>query len=69
MGSCQQRRLAHPFPLQHFVDALRMDETPVEYLLSRYPESGGWWCSSAACCWAVAAAAAVLFCRGRGMLT
>lgn len=25
---------------QHFVDALRMDETPVEYLLSRFPESG-----------------------------
>jgi hypothetical protein len=25
---------------QHFVDALRMDETPVDYLLSRYPESG-----------------------------
>jgi ATPase subunit of ABC transporter with duplicated ATPase domains len=27
---------------QHFVDALRMDETPVDYLLSRYPESGAW---------------------------
>lgn len=25
---------------QHFVDALKMDETPVDYLLSRYPESG-----------------------------
>ena len=23
---------------QHFVDALQMDETPVEYLLHRYPE-------------------------------
>ena len=27
---------------QHFVDALKMDETPVDYLLSRFPESGGW---------------------------
>lgn len=26
---------------QHFVDALKMDETPVDYLLSRFPESGG----------------------------
>ena len=29
---------------QHFVDALRMDETPVDYLLSRYPESGACVC-------------------------
>ena len=25
---------------QHFVDALKMDETPVDYLLTRFPESG-----------------------------
>ena len=27
---------------QHFVDALKMDETPVDYLLTRFPESGAW---------------------------
>lgn len=25
---------------QHFVDALQMDETPVEYLLNKYPKVG-----------------------------
>lgn len=29
---------------QHFVDALSFDETPVEYLLNRFPEAGAnWW--------------------------
>jgi ATP-binding cassette subfamily F protein 1 len=32
--------LVHPAASQHFVDALSMDENPVEYLLNKYPTAG-----------------------------
>ena len=40
--TCGEFRKSHKLRIgryaQHFVDALQMDETPVEYLLHRYPE-------------------------------